>query len=312
MIKSRGRELAPDRKLARSILSEDPQISGPKLAALLKERGHEVSQSTCYSWVARWRKGQGYAPSERSQLVAGTELARKIAFSIWSENPQIKRPKLMALLKERGHEVSRSTCYSWLGRFRKGQGYARGGNGHAPSERAKLVAEMTPVRKLAFSIWSEDPQINGPKLAALLKERGHEVSQSTCYIWVARWRKGQGYARSERAKLEASVAAKVEAKRWEALTWEQIIKSAPDIETLSVLFFQGVMEKMGEKDDAYEVLRQENLSLQQAIADLKRELEEVTGERNRMMRNYNELLAKKTIGTLTLDQTLHRLVPKPL
>jgi len=174
--------------------------------------------------------------------------------------------------------------------------------------------ELEPVRKLAFELWEQDPQIKGDKLAALLKERGHEVNLNTCTTWITRWRKGKGPAPSERDKLEAEITAKVaaeiEPEKEAALTWEQIVKSAPDIETLSVLFFQGVMKKMGEKDDAYEVLRQENLSLQQAIADLKRELGAVTGERNRMMRDYNELLAKKNIGTLTLDQVTHRLVPK--
>jgi len=324
-------KLEPIRKLAFSIWSEDPQITGTKLVALLKERGHEVKKSTCYYWLSSWKKDKGHAPREKSKLEAILEPSRMFAFSIWSEDPQITGSKLVALLKERGYEVSVSTCYSWVARWGKGRGYAR-------SEKSKLIAEMEPIRKIAFSIWIRDPQIKGSKLEALLKESGHEVGVNTCYYWLSSWGKGKGYAQSERGKFEAQVAAKVaaqleakvgaqleaevapevaekiepeiEPEKKAALTWEQIVRAAPDIETLSVLFFQGVMMKMGEKDDAYEVLRQENLNQQQAIADRKRDLVTVTGERNRIMRLYNELLAKKNIGTLTLDQVNHRLVAK--
>ena len=136
MVKSRGQELAPVRKTAFELWEQDPQIKGDKLAALLKERGHEVNLNTCNTWITRWRKGKGPAPSERAKLIAEMTPARKLAFSILSENPQIKGTKLLALLKERGHEVSVDTCYSWLNRWKMGLGYARGGIGYAPCERA--------------------------------------------------------------------------------------------------------------------------------------------------------------------------------
>lgn len=46
------------------------------------------------------------------------------------------------------------------------------------------------------------------------------------------------------------------------------------------------------------------------ISQLKYELGEVTRERNRIMREYNEKIAKLKVGTLTLDQVEHRLIPK--
>ena len=46
------------------------------------------------------------------------------------------------------------------------------------------------------------------------------------------------------------------------------------------------------------------------ISGLKHELEEVTRERNRLIREWNEKLAKVKVGELTLDQVKHRLIPK--
>ena len=46
------------------------------------------------------------------------------------------------------------------------------------------------------------------------------------------------------------------------------------------------------------------------ISGLKHELEEIMKERNRLLREFNEKLAKVKVGTLTLDSVEHRLIPK--
>lgn len=94
------------------------------------------------------------------------------------------------------------------------------------------------------------------------------------------------------------------------ITLEQIIKAAGSVEALSLLFYQGVMEELKRRDSGYDVLKQECLEKDELISGLKHELGEMTGERNRLMREYNETMAKLKVGTLTLDQVQHRLIPK--
>ncbi|MBA7545499.1 hypothetical protein ES705_37868 [subsurface metagenome] len=70
------------------------------------------------------------------------------------------------------------------------------------------------------------------------------------------------------------------------------------------------MEELKRRDSAYDVLKQDCLGKDALISQLKHELGEVTRERNRIMREYNEKIAKLKVGTLTLDQVEHTLIPK--
>ncbi|GAH38281.1 unnamed protein product, partial [marine sediment metagenome] len=94
------------------------------------------------------------------------------------------------------------------------------------------------------------------------------------------------------------------------ITLEQIIKATGSIEALSLLFYQGVMEVLKRRDSAYDVLKQDCLEKDVLISRLKHELSEVTRERNTIIREFNERIAKVKVGTLTLDTIEHRLVPK--
>lgn len=161
----------------------------------------------------------------------------------------------------------------------------------SPREIAERTREIEPIRKLAFELWEKDSKINSTELCRLLKQHGHDVKKGTCSTWLSRWRGGKGYAKSTEPKREALAPAPAPPP---ALTWEDIIKAVPDIETLSILTFQGLMKCLEEKDVAYDTLKQENIRLQQEISDLKQ-------EKNQITRKYNELLAEKGIHT-TLKQ----------
>jgi len=201
----------------------------------------------------------------------------------------------------------------------------------APSVKEK-GKELTPARVLAFELWQENPQITGPELGRALKEKGFEVLRGTSTGWLARFKKGGGVQKydgkkrlpgvkprkhavaaaepsgpAEPAAVETSEPVAVKPGK---ITLEQIIKAVGSVEALSLLFYQGVMEELKRRDSGIDVLRQECLEKDGLISGLKRELEDITRERNRLLREFNEKLAKVKVGTLTLDQVEHRLIPK--
>lgn len=122
-------------------------------------------------------------------------------------------------------------------------------------------------------------------------------------MWLKRFRKGSK-PRTYREKRAERVIAP------EELTFELLLKTVPDTETLAILAFQGMMVKISERDASIEVLKQENIQLQDKNSQLKRELEVMTMERNKINRLYTELLATKKIGTPTLNQVGKKLNPK--
>ncbi len=172
------------------------------------------------------------------------------------------------------------------------------------AEKTQRAKELTPARIFAFKLWEENPQITAAELGKALKEKGFDVGKTTPLTWLTRFRKGSRVRTFEGKPLTA-VAVKPG-----KITLEQIIKAVGSIEALSLLFYQGVMEEMKRRDSAYDVLKQECLEKDEVISRLKHELEEVTKERNRIIREFNEKIAKVKDGTLTLDQIERRLIPK--
>ena len=170
------------------------------------------------------------------------------------------------------------------------------------AEKVERGKELTPARLLAFELWKENPQITAAELGKALKEKGFEVGNTTYTTWLARFRKGSRIRTYEGKPLTAVKPKKI--------TLEQIIKTAGSVEALSLLFYQGVMKEMERRDAAFDVLKQGHLEKDEMVSRLKHELEEVTRERNNVMREYNETMAKLKVGTLTLDQVTHRLIPK--
>ncbi len=140
------------------------------------------------------------------------------------------------------------------------------------------------AKQLAFELWQQNPKITGAELNRKLKEKGIEVNKSTAYSWLKGFSQDKG-----------------------ELSLEQIIKAAGSVEALSLLFYQGVMQELTKKDEAYHLLKQES---DKKISRLQREMENITDDRDRVMREYNEKLAKVKVGTVTLDETKHRLIPK--
>jgi len=175
-------------------------------------------------------------------------------------------------------------------------------------ERGK---ELTPARLLAFELCKENPQITAAELGKALKEKGFEIGKTTYSGWLTRFKKGKGVRTYEGKPLKAVKPSEITpAVKPGAITLEQIIKAVGNVEALSLLFYQGVMVELERRDSAFDVLRKEYLEKDALISQLKHELGEVTRERNRIMREYNETMAKLKIGTLTLDQAEKKLIPK--
>lgn len=180
-------------------------------------------------------------------------------------------------------------------------------------ELVKRGKELEEVRKRAFELWEGNPEISAKALRSQLAEQGYQIKYATCQTWITRWQHGKGYVRHRhqpqlKAKAMPKKEGKLEPKK--ELSLEQILKAVPDVETLGLLFFQGVMKRIEEKDAAYDVLKQEKLAMQQEISNLKSELEETTKERDRITELYNNKLAKTKIGTLELDRVEQALLPK--
>jgi len=182
-------------------------------------------------------------------------------------------------------------------------------------QQTRRGKELEPIRKAAFEAWLQDKTITGSVLKKQLDVVGSVVAASTVFGWIKRWRSGKGLARG----LPATATVEPHFIRHLLLpkprtssspTLDDIIKAAGDLETLSVLTFQGMMKKMEEKNTAYETIRQENLRLQQRETDLKNDLNSCAREKNKVMREYNELLAKRRVGTLSINTVTHRLESK--
>ena len=179
-------------------------------------------------------------------------------------------------------------------------------------ERFKRGRELYPARKMAFSIWTQNQSIFASDLMDRLRENGFDVGRHTCDTWVGRWKRGNGLAGGRGCGPDGKLlrSARVRGKvapptcSGEVISpWEQIIKSVPSIETLAVLVLDGFMAKLNEKDT-------KTSNLEQALLDTKKALEAMTNDRKEVMRQFNEHLAKEKVGTLTLDQVQHRLIPK--
>ena len=179
------------------------------------------------------------------------------------------------------------------------------------AEQVQRGKELTPARLLAFELCKENPQITAAELDKALKEKGFEIGKTTYSGWLGRFKKGKAIRTYDGKPLAAVKPRKerIPVKPGE-ITLEQIIKAVGNVEALSLLFYQGVMEELNRRDAAFDVLRQDGLEKDELISGLKHELGEMTRERNRLMREYNEKMARVKIGTLTLDQVEHRLIPK--
>ena len=183
----------------------------------------------------------------------------------------------------------------------------------SPSLKEKRK-ELAPARALTSKLWRENPQITGPELGKILKEKGFEVTRLTSTRWLTRLKKGRSVGKeqllsepAEPAAVETSEPAAVKPGK---VTLKQIIEAVGSVEALSLLFYQGVMEELRRRDSAFDALKQDCLEKDRLISGLKCELEEITKERNRLLREFNEKLAKVRVGTLTLDSVEHRLIPK--
>jgi transposase len=162
--------------------------------------------------------------------------------------------------------------------------------GGSTLERGK---ELAPIRNRAHELWKQNPMLTASPLQSTLLSEGLKVEANTCQTWIHRWR--QQEQQKEQTQPEPA--------RPEQLSWDHIVKAVPDINTLGQILLHGFMAELEKRDSAYEVLKQENIRLQD-------ELNEAKWERDRIASEFNEKLAKAKIGTLTLDQVQHRLIRK--
>jgi len=159
-------------------------------------------------------------------------------------------------------------------------------------EIADRGRELASLREQAYQALGQNPDLTPQELSERLG-----VNESTARTWRDRWRR-----QSQRKEPVISKEPLV--------TFEQILEAVPDTETLAILTFQGMMKLIEDKDDNLKALKQDNLNYLQALSAVKAELEKVTEEKNRIMREYNELLSRKKVETLDLTQVKHRLALK--
>ena len=179
------------------------------------------------------------------------------------------------------------------------------------AEKVERGKELTPARLLAFKLWKENPQITAAELGKALKEKGFEVGKTTYSTWLGRFKKGKGVRTYEGKRLVGVEPSEITpAVKPREITLDNIIKAVGSVEALSLLFYQGVMKEMERRDAAFDVLKQDCLEKDEVISRLMHELGEVIRERNRLMREYNEKMAKVKVGALTLDQVEKKLIPK--
>lgn len=165
-------------------------------------------------------------------------------------------------------------------------------------ERAKRGRELAPARVFAFNLWKEKPKITSDELAQALKETGFEVAEGTRNTWLRRFNKGKGIHTYSGNKKPSKVHLK------------QIIEAVGSVEALSLLFFQGVMEELKKRDVSLSLLKSEVLEKDEAVSSLKNELEGMTKERNKVLREFNETMSALKVGTLTIDQVTLKLIPE--
>lgn len=154
----------------------------------------------------------------------------------------------------------------------------------------KRARELKPVRDRVAKIWGANPTLTPREVQDILTSEGvPSASVNTIYGWLKRLRR-----RMEHPQPVASLTP---------MTWQQVVKAVPDVETLANLVFQGLMSELDRRDQKYNGIKQENKRLQG-------ELSRAVMERDKIAAEFNERLAKAKIGTLDIDQVQHKLFRK--
>lgn len=92
-----------------------------------------------------------------------------------------------------------------------------------------------------------------------------------------------------------------------ALTFEDIVSAAPNTAMLGQLMLDGITTLINELREELSGAKSTITQLQGDKEELKRQLKNMTENRERIMREYNEKILKGKV--LTIDQTKHILVP---
>jgi len=178
----------------------------------------------------------------------------------------------------------------------------------------KRAEELKPIRDRARKLWEGNGCLGPAEIGDILISEGFpKVARSTVDGWVFRWNRRAAQAEALKViKPEAAPIASLQLPVTgpQQTTWEDIVSAAPSIEILAQLVLQGFMTELDRRDGAYCVLQDENITLQDTINSLKKELKEAYRERALIMAEFNEKLAKAKIGTLTLDTVKKRLFKK--
>lgn len=176
-------------------------------------------------------------------------------------------------------------------------------------EKVSRGRELEPVRRRAFVIWKQDPNIRSCDLRKILEHEGHKLCRSTPDTWLSRWRHGKGYAKPYRQRLAIQLPTQPikPARVPEQITWEAIIKAVPDTRILGALVIDGFTAKIQELNEEILVLKREA----DRVKPLEERLANITEDRKKVFQAYNEILIKvKTGGHFTIDDIQHILIPK--
>jgi len=163
--------------------------------------------------------------------------------------------------------------------------------------------ELANARKWAYEYWETNPDAT-PTLTqeALKAATGEFVAVSTIGGW---------HLRLETGRLPQEPIQPMPQKPSPGLTWEDIVRTAPDRLELASLLFDGFIKVLADQRQRIDELLKERDTLNKTIATLSEQVAAITKDRKKIMQEYDELLAKiRSGGHFTLDQTRQILGPK--
>lgn len=138
------------------------------------------------------------------------------------------------------------------------------------------AVELKPKKEQVNRALDENPNLTSTELSEMAG-----VSKSTVAGWKSKHQK--------RSIRQVSV---------DGLTWQQVLNACPEVDVLGVLLVQGFIRQSQEQ--------------QERIAELEKQAEWLTKDRQTLMREHNHLLLQaKSDGHLTIDTAQQQLIPKP-
>jgi len=163
--------------------------------------------------------------------------------------------------------------------------------------------ELASARRWACEYWVTNPNATVREIQKALKAAtGEFVAESTIRGWHLRLKTG-GLPQESIQPVPQKPSLKI--------TWEDIVRTAPDRLELASLLLDGFIKVLADQRQRIDELLKELDTANKTVATLSEQVAAITEDRKKVMQELNEVLVKtRSGGHFTLDQTQHILVPK--